>query len=75
MEYSLGGAEAVAYLACEDGATLTQIAAAIDTAGLDLARGALESFLDECVDARLVHRDRAHYLALSLPMPASAASV
>jgi ribosomal peptide maturation radical SAM protein 1 len=71
-EYRLGGAEAAAYLACEDGATLPQIDAALHAAGFDLASGALQDFLAECVAARLVHRDRGHYLALSLPAPAGA---
>jgi len=73
-EYRLGGAEAAAYLACEDGATLTRVDAALHAAGFDLAAGALETFLDECVAARLVHRDGAHYLALALPAPVSTAS-
>ena len=73
-EYRLASAEAAAYLACEDGATLARIDAALHAAGLDLAAGALESFLDECVASRLVHRDGAHYLALALPARANAAS-
>jgi hypothetical protein len=73
-EYRLGGAEAAAYLACEDGATLARIDAVLHAAGFDLAAGALENVLDECVAARLVHRDGVHYLALALPVPASAAS-
>ena len=73
-EYRLGGAEAAAYLACEDGATPPRIAAALGAAGFDLAAGALEDFLDECVAARLLHRDGAHYLALALPTSASAAA-
>jgi hypothetical protein len=48
--------------------------AALHAAGPDLAAGALEGFLDECVAARVVHRDGAPYLALALPPPASAAS-
>ncbi len=36
--------------------------------------GALETFLDECVAARLVHRDGAHHLALALPAPAGHAA-
>ena len=72
-EYRLGGAEAAAYLACEDGATLARVDAALGAAGFDLAEGALENFLDECVAARLVHRDGTHYLALALPTPGSAA--
>ena len=56
-EYRLGGAEAAAYLACEDGATLARMDAALRAAGFDLSVGALENFLDECVAARLVHRD------------------
>jgi ribosomal peptide maturation radical SAM protein 1 len=74
-EYRLGGAEAAAYLACEDGATLARVDATLHAAGLDLAAGALEGFLDECVAARLVHRDGQHYLALALPPSAGAARV
>ena len=73
-EYRLGGAEAAAYLACEDGATLARIDAALHAGGFDLAAGALEGFLDECVGSRLVHRDGAHHLALALPAPASPAA-
>ena len=35
-EYRLGGAEAAAYLACEDGATLARMDAALGAAGFDL---------------------------------------
>jgi hypothetical protein len=52
---------------------LARIDAALHAAGFDLAAGVLESFLDECVAARLVHRDGTHYLALALPTSASAA--
>ena len=67
-------AEAAAYLACEDGATLARVDAALGAAGFDLAEGALENFLGDCVAARLVLRDGAHYLALALPTAGNAAS-
>ena len=73
-EYRLGGAEAAAYLACDDGATLARVDAALGAAGFDLAEGALENFLGDCVAARLVLRDGAHYLALALPTAGNAAS-
>jgi hypothetical protein len=49
--------------------------AALRAAGFDLPAGELEDFLDECVAARLVHRDGAHYLALALPAAPAAAGV
>ena len=66
-EYRFGGAEAAAYLACEDGVTLARIDETLRAAGFDLPAGTLQDFLDECVAARLVHRDGPHYLALALP--------
>jgi hypothetical protein len=48
--------------------------AALGAAGFDLAEGALENFLGDCVAARLVLRDGAHYLALALPTAGNAAS-
>jgi ribosomal peptide maturation radical SAM protein 1 len=73
-EYRLGAAEAAAYLACEEGATLARIDATLRAAGLALSEGALEAFVDECAAARLVYRDGPRYLALALPAPADAAS-
>ena len=74
-EYRFGSAEAAVYLACEDGTTLVRMDAALRAAGFDLPAGELEDFLDECVAARLVHRDGAHYLALALPAAPAAAGV
>jgi ribosomal peptide maturation radical SAM protein 1 len=70
-EYRLGAAEAAAYLACEDGATLPRIDATLRTAGRVFSLGALEEFLDDCAAARLVYRDGPRYLALALPAPAA----
>jgi len=66
-EYRFGAGEAAAYLACEDGTTLARIDETLRASGLDLSAGALQDFLDECVTARLAHRDGSHYLALALP--------
>jgi hypothetical protein len=41
--------------------------------GGTVALHVLQDFLDECIAARLVHRDGPHYLALALPPSASTA--
>ena len=66
-EYRFSAAEAAAYLACEDGATLEEIEAALQAAGHAVSSADLEAFVDELAAARLVYRDGARCLALALP--------
>ena len=62
-EFRFGDTEARVYLACEEGATAEQAAAAAP----ELSVGEVEQFLEELVDARLACNLDGRYLALALP--------
>ena len=67
FEYRFDDVETAVYLACEDGATLDDIDAALRAADVaPVRRDDLQGFLDELTAARLVHRDGTRYLGLAL---------
>ncbi len=66
--YTLEGAEAAAYLACDMGATPRSIAAELRAApGPGLSEVELEGLLRGFLDARLVYEEDGRYLSLALP--------
>ena len=66
--YSFGEREAAIYLACEDGATVDEVHAALRAAGgADVSRNEIREFLDELTGSRLVFAGDGRYLALALP--------
>jgi ribosomal peptide maturation radical SAM protein 1 len=66
--YTFGEAEAVIYLACEDGATPEEAYDALRAAGVgDVGAEDVREFLDELTRARLVFTEGGRYLALALP--------
>ncbi len=73
---TLGEAEALIYLACDDGATPAEARDRMRAAGIrDVGVAEVRGFLDELVRLRLVYHENGRYLALALsaqlPEPAS----
>jgi len=74
-EYRLRAVEAAAYLACEDGASFSEIETTVRAAGFGgVSSAELQEFFDELTAARLIHRDGDQYLALALPPRSSGQS-
>jgi ribosomal peptide maturation radical SAM protein 1 len=67
-DYSFDEAEALIYLACEDGATVPEAHEAARAAGLpDLTIEDVHEFLDDLVKSRLAFAEGGRYLSLALP--------
>ena len=65
-DYTFSEHEATLYLACEDGATVTEALAALPAdAALDAED--VREFLDDLVASRLMYEEAGRYLALALP--------
>ncbi len=66
--YTLGEAQAAAYLACDAGATAKSIAEEVRRrSAAELSAGELDELLRDLVAARLVYEEGGKYLALALP--------
>ncbi len=65
--YTFEEQEALIYLACDAGATPTQIHALLVSRGhTDFSTGEVREFLGGLVDLRLVYRERDRYLSLAV---------
>jgi ribosomal peptide maturation radical SAM protein 1 len=73
-EYHLGEAEALIYLACEDGATTSEALQALCITGTTQSADDVDGFLEQLVEARLACRVDGRYLALALPSTPRTAS-
>jgi ribosomal peptide maturation radical SAM protein 1 len=75
FDYQFDGPEAKIYLACDAGATPTEVAAHLAAAGEDnLDAEEIKEFLDELVEARLMYCEDNRYLALAIAPSAVAVS-
>ena len=67
-DYSFDEAEALIYLACEDGATVAEAFNVTRLAGMtDVSPEDVQEFLDDLVESRLAFEEGGRYLALALP--------
>jgi ribosomal peptide maturation radical SAM protein 1 len=67
-DYTLEDREARIFMACEDGATSSEVYETLRAGGIhDLTLDDVREFLDELRESRLVYEDGGRYLALALP--------
>ena len=68
-DYTLEDREARIFMACEDGATPSEVHQTMRAAGVhDITVDDVREFLDELLESRLVYEDGGRYLALALPL-------